>query len=190
MLRATISCMVSILIHVFCVTQIPGTVSIYNKLFVSKNSIASLSLVSNKYINLISGKYFDEISQNTSKFCFGVDDTFRALEMCAVETLIVWENFDVNRYVLRNHTTNGKSQKQTTLNQNKLVLPGKTELPQACDDEARSLRNRLVSIILKNDNICSIPTTRNTTPPNRRIKTNITIFPVFRYKNYCISLYF
>ena len=125
---ATISCMVSILIHVFCVTQIPGTVSIYNKLFVSKNSIASLSLVSSKYINLISGKYFDEISQNTSKFCFGVDDTFRALEMGAVETLIVWENLDVNRYVLRNHTTNGKSQETDHSKSNKLVLSGKIDL--------------------------------------------------------------
>ena len=55
-----------------------------------------------------SGKYFDEISQNTSKFCFGVDDTFRALEMGALETLIVWENLDIKRYVLRNHTSNGK----------------------------------------------------------------------------------
>ncbi|KAH0830360.1 eukaryotic peptide chain release factor subunit 1 [Lanmaoa asiatica] len=47
-------------------------------------------------------KYFDEISQDTNKYCFGVDDTLRALELGAVETLIVWENLDVTRYVLRN----------------------------------------------------------------------------------------
>lgn len=47
-------------------------------------------------------KYFDEISQDTSKYCFGIDDTLRALELGAVETLIVWENLDVTRYVLRN----------------------------------------------------------------------------------------
>ena len=31
-----------------------------------------------------------------------MDETLKALEMGAVETLIVWENFDVTRYVLRN----------------------------------------------------------------------------------------
>ena len=47
------------------------------------------------------GKYFDEISQDTGKYVFGVDDTLKALEMGAVETLIVWENLDVNRYTLK-----------------------------------------------------------------------------------------
>ena len=50
-------------------------------------------------------KYFDEISQDTGKFCFGVDDTLKGLEMGAVETLIVWENLDTMRYVLKNHAT-------------------------------------------------------------------------------------
>lgn len=47
-------------------------------------------------------RYFDEISQDTSKYCFGVDDTLKALELGAVETLIVWENLDITRYTLRN----------------------------------------------------------------------------------------
>jgi len=47
-------------------------------------------------------KYFDEISTDTGKYCFGVDDTLRGLEMGAVETLIVWEDLDVTRRVLRN----------------------------------------------------------------------------------------
>ncbi|KAI0324686.1 peptide chain release factor eRF/aRF subunit 1 [Cubamyces sp. BRFM 1775] len=47
-------------------------------------------------------RYFDEISQDTGKYCFGVDDTLKALELGAVETLIVWENLDITRYVLRN----------------------------------------------------------------------------------------
>lgn len=49
------------------------------------------------------GKYFDEISQDTGKYCFGVVDTLKALEMGAVETLIVWENLDITRFVLKNH---------------------------------------------------------------------------------------
>ncbi|CAA2985066.1 eukaryotic peptide chain release factor subunit 1-3 [Olea europaea subsp. europaea] len=51
------------------------------------------------------GKYFEEISQDTGKYVFGVDDTLKALEMGAVETLIVWENLDITRYVLKNSST-------------------------------------------------------------------------------------
>ncbi|XP_008369582.1 eukaryotic peptide chain release factor subunit 1-3-like [Malus domestica] len=47
------------------------------------------------------GKYFEEISQDTGKYVFGVDDTLKALEMGAVEILIVWESLDINRYVLK-----------------------------------------------------------------------------------------
>ncbi|XP_071928333.1 eukaryotic peptide chain release factor subunit 1-2 [Coffea arabica] len=51
------------------------------------------------------GKYFEEISQDTGKYVFGVDDTLKVLEMGAVETLIVWENLDVTRYTLKNSST-------------------------------------------------------------------------------------
>ncbi|PNY12721.1 eukaryotic peptide chain release factor subunit 1-3-like protein [Trifolium pratense] len=51
------------------------------------------------------GKYFEEISQDTGKYVFGVDDTLQALDAGAVETLIVWENLDMTRYVLKNTTT-------------------------------------------------------------------------------------
>ncbi|KAL2945491.1 Eukaryotic peptide chain release factor subunit 1-3 [Bienertia sinuspersici] len=51
------------------------------------------------------GMYFEEISQDTGKYVFGVDDTLKALEMGAVETLIVWENLDVTRFELKNSST-------------------------------------------------------------------------------------
>ncbi|KIY62510.1 peptide chain release factor eRF/aRF subunit 1 [Cylindrobasidium torrendii FP15055 ss-10] len=47
-------------------------------------------------------RYFDEISQDTGKYCFGIEETLKALELGAVETLIVWENLDITRYSLRN----------------------------------------------------------------------------------------
>lgn len=47
-------------------------------------------------------RYFDEISLDSGKYCFGIDDTLKGLELGAVETLIVWENLDTVRYVLRN----------------------------------------------------------------------------------------
>lgn len=53
------------------------------------------------------GRYFDEISQDTGKYCFGVDDTLKAMEMGAVDILIVWENLDIQRFVLKNHTNDG-----------------------------------------------------------------------------------
>lgn len=47
------------------------------------------------------GRYFDEISKDTGQYCFGVNDTLKALESGAVEILIVWENLDIMRYVLK-----------------------------------------------------------------------------------------
>lgn len=67
--------------------------------------LAAESLANVKFIQekKLIGKYFDQISQDTGKYCFGVEDTLRALEMGAVETLICWENLDITRYVLKNH---------------------------------------------------------------------------------------
>jgi len=49
--------------------------------------------------------YFDEIAQDTGKYCFGIKDTLQALEMSAVGTLIVWENLTMMRYELKNSST-------------------------------------------------------------------------------------
>merc|ERR1719354_680534 len=68
----------------------------------SAESLANVKFIQEK--KLI-GKYFDEISQDTGKYCFGVDDTLKALEMGAVETLICWENLDIQRVTLKNHST-------------------------------------------------------------------------------------
>ncbi|CAO1630556.1 unnamed protein product [Parajaminaea phylloscopi] len=46
-------------------------------------------------------KYFDEIATETGKYCFGIEDSFKALDLGAVETLIVWENLEHMRYVLK-----------------------------------------------------------------------------------------
>jgi len=48
-------------------------------------------------------RYFEEISQDTGKYCFGVADTLKALDCGAVETLICWENLDIVRFTLKNH---------------------------------------------------------------------------------------
>lgn len=69
--------------------------------------LAADSLANVKFIQekKLIGRYFDEISQDTGRFCFGVVDTLKALELGAVDTMIVWENLDIMRYVLKNHST-------------------------------------------------------------------------------------
>ena len=47
------------------------------------------------------GRYFDEISLDSGKVCYGVDDTLKALEASACEILIVYENLEITRWVLR-----------------------------------------------------------------------------------------
>ncbi|KAI8836846.1 eukaryotic peptide chain release factor subunit [Chytridium lagenaria] len=52
------------------------------------------------------GGFFDEIAQDTGKYCFGVEDTFKALELGAVESLVVWDSLKIQRYDLQ--TTTGE----------------------------------------------------------------------------------
>jgi peptide chain release factor subunit 1 len=73
--------------------------TVYKAIELAAESLANVKFVQEK--KLIQ-KYFDEISQDTGKYCFGIDDTLKALELGAVETLIVWENLDVTRHFLRN----------------------------------------------------------------------------------------
>ena len=70
--------------------------------------LSSDTLTNVKFIyekKLIS-RYFNEISQDTGKYCFGIEDTLKALEMGAVEILIVFENLNLMRYTLKNTKSN------------------------------------------------------------------------------------
>lgn len=53
--------------------------------------------------------YFEEISLDTGKIVYGIDQTMKGLELGAVETLIVWENYEVSRYLLLNPLTQAQS---------------------------------------------------------------------------------
>jgi peptide chain release factor subunit 1 len=65
----------------------------------SADTLGSVKLMKEKKLLQ---NYMDEISRDTGKYCFMVEDTLKALDLGAVEDLIVWENLEVNRYVLRN----------------------------------------------------------------------------------------
>jgi len=75
-------------------------------------TLANVKFIQEK--KLIS-KYFEEISQDTGKFCFGIGDTLKGLEMGAVETLIVYEDLETMRYELKNTQTG----EETTLHLSK-----------------------------------------------------------------------
>lgn len=46
--------------------------------------------------------FFDQISQDTGRYVSGISDTLACLEMGAVETLVVWENLEAQRYEFSN----------------------------------------------------------------------------------------
>jgi peptide chain release factor subunit 1 len=68
----------------------------------SADTLGSVKLMKEKKLLQ---KYMDEISRDTGKYCFMTEDTFNALELGAVEDLIIWENLDIDRIVLRNTST-------------------------------------------------------------------------------------
>ena len=65
--------------------------------------LAAETLGSVKFIQekKLIAKYFDEISQDSGRVCYGINDTLKALELGAAETLIVHENLEVTRWVLK-----------------------------------------------------------------------------------------
>lgn len=73
----------------------------------SQEVLANVKFVQEK--KLI-GSFFEEISQDTGKYCFGVEDTLRGLDIGAVHTLIVWENLDFTRYQIKNPVAGEKDQ--------------------------------------------------------------------------------
>lgn len=54
-------------------------------------------------------RFFDEIKQETGRVCYGIHETLKGLEMGAVEIIIVYENLDINRWVLKNPSTGEES---------------------------------------------------------------------------------
>ncbi|KAK9493579.1 eukaryotic peptide chain release factor subunit 1 [Lipomyces doorenjongii] len=65
----------------------------------SAEALSNVKFIQEKKLIL---QYFDEIAQDTGKYCYGVEDTLKALDLGACETVIVYENLDVVRYTLKN----------------------------------------------------------------------------------------
>ena len=65
----------------------------------AQDALSNVKFVAEK--KLVS-KFFEEIALDTGMIVFGVEDTMKALELGAVETLLLFENLEINRYVLKN----------------------------------------------------------------------------------------
>ena len=63
------------------------------------DSLTNVKFVAEK--KLVS-KFFEEIAQDTGMVVFGVDDTMKALETGALETMMLFEDLEVTRYSLKN----------------------------------------------------------------------------------------
>lgn len=80
----------------------------------SAETLSSVKLVQEKRLLQ---QYFEEINRDTGKYCFMVKDTLTALDMGAVETLIVWDNLEIDRITVRNQSTDAESQLYLTSEQ-------------------------------------------------------------------------
>ena len=68
----------------------------------SKDTLANVQFVREKKLLT---DYMQEIAQDNNKYCFGIRDTIRALEMGAIKTLIVWDELKLTRVMVQNPST-------------------------------------------------------------------------------------
>ena len=47
-------------------------------------------------------KFFEEIALDSGMVVFGVEDTMKAMDLGALETMMLFEELEINRYVLKN----------------------------------------------------------------------------------------
>ena len=61
-------------------------------------ALANVKFVAEK--KLVS-KFFEQIALDTGMVVFGIDDAIKALELSALETIMLYEDIDAHRYVLK-----------------------------------------------------------------------------------------
>jgi peptide chain release factor subunit 1 len=50
----------------------------------------------------IVGKFFENIATDSGLFVFGVQDTLKAMDLGALETMLLYEDLEIKRYEIRN----------------------------------------------------------------------------------------
>ena len=71
-------------------------------------SLAQDSLTNVKFVQekKVIGRFFEEIALDTGMITFGVEDTMKALELGALETMMLFENIEIMRYEIKNPVKN------------------------------------------------------------------------------------
>ena len=65
----------------------------------SRDALANVKFVREKKLLT---DFMQEIACDNNKYCFGIRDSIRAMEMGAVKTLIVWEELNLTRVTVQN----------------------------------------------------------------------------------------
>jgi peptide chain release factor subunit 1 len=76
----------------------PGDVGLNQAIDLAADCLSGVKLVQEK--KLVQ-KFFDEIACDTQMYCFGMNDTVKAMEGGAVDTLICFEDLELTRYVVK-----------------------------------------------------------------------------------------
>jgi len=79
-----------------------GTNGLQQAIQLASETLSNVRLVQEKKIL---SDYYSNIAQDTGMYSFGINDTFKALELGAVDKLIVWDDIPQFRYVVRNPAT-------------------------------------------------------------------------------------
>lgn len=90
----------------------------------SSETLKGVSIIKQKKILQ---KFFNEIAQDTGKMCFGVNEVMQALEAGAAETLLIWDNCAIHRFVVQG--ADGKQEVRFANGEN-LVLSKDNDNPQ------------------------------------------------------------
>ena len=80
-----------------------GTNGFKQAIDMSQDSLGNLKFVKEKKLLQ---EYFDNIELDNNLYCFGIKDLMYALESGAVSKLIIYEDLDLNRYILRDNDNN------------------------------------------------------------------------------------
>lgn len=83
-----------------------GTAGFAQAIELSSDVLSNVKFIAEKKVI---NKFMHEVEMDSGKFCFGVEDTLRALDMGAVEQLILWEGLEIERVTLRNPNTEAES---------------------------------------------------------------------------------
>lgn len=80
-----------------------GTCGLNQAIELASENLSNLRIYQEKKLLL---KFFTEIQMDSGKICFGIEETMIALEMGAIETLLIWEEYPNECTVLKNKETN------------------------------------------------------------------------------------